>query len=124
MFDGLPVWAAFAGLFVIVLLRANATYWVGRGLRAGAGRTRLAGRLDGRAVRRAEALMARWGVAAVPLSFLTLGVQTAVNVAAGAMRMPLRHYLPAVVVGAALWATVYSALGGIVVTAVRGLFPA
>lgn len=34
----------------------------------------------------------------VALSFLTVGFQTLVNLAAGAARMPLRRYLPAMVV--------------------------
>jgi membrane protein DedA with SNARE-associated domain len=45
------------------------------------------------------------------LSFLTIGLQTAVNLAAGAARMPLRRYLPAATVGSALWALLYATIG-------------
>ena len=53
----------------------------------------------------------RWGVLAVPLSFLTIGVQTFVQLSAGVTRMPLRLYLPAVAVGCAMWAAVYATVG-------------
>lgn len=109
--DGWPVWAVFAAFFVIALLRTNATYWAGRGLRAGGARSRLGERLDTRAVARTEELVDRWGAPVVTLSFLTVGVQTLVNAAAGALRMPLRHYVPATVVGSLLWATLYTSVG-------------
>ena len=49
-------------------------------------------------------MVARWGAPVVTLSFLTVGIQTLVNLAAGVMRMPLRRYIPALTVGAILWA--------------------
>ncbi|MGZ8737859.1 MAG: hypothetical protein ACXWW7_11900 [Nocardioides sp.] len=45
------------------------------------------------------------------LSFLTVGVQSAVNASAGVLRMPLRFYLPGLAVGALLWAGIYLAVG-------------
>ncbi|MDO5711498.1 MAG: VTT domain-containing protein [Micrococcales bacterium] len=107
----LPVAAAFAALFAIVMLRANATYWIGRGLRAGAAHSRLGVGFVGRSTPRAERLVASWGPGAVTLSFLTIGLQTAINAGAGAVRMPMHRYLPAVVLGSLIWATIYSALG-------------
>ncbi len=107
----LPLPTAIALLWCVAMLRANATYWVGRGLIAGGRHTGLQQRLDGPAIRRGERLVARWGVLAVPLSFLTIGVQTAVNAAAGVARMPLRRYLPAVAVGALAWALLYATVG-------------
>lgn len=117
----LPLAAAFATLFVIVMIRANATYWIARGVRAGAGKSRFRLRLDREAMPRAERLVARWGAGAVALSFATIGLQTAINATAGAMRMPLRRYLPAVVVGSLIWATIYSALGTAIVVALRSV---
>lgn len=121
MFEGQPFWLAFAGFFVIAMLRANATYWIGRAARSGVGR-RTAGaaepvgeRPQGRArLARAEHLVSRYGGPAVALSFLTVGVQTAINASAGALRMPLRRYLPAVTVGALIWATLYATIGAAV----------
>jgi membrane protein DedA with SNARE-associated domain len=55
--------------------------------------------------------VARWGAPVVTLSFLTVGIQTLVNLAAGVMRMPLRRYLPALTIGAILWAFLYATMG-------------
>ena len=107
-----PFAVAFGSLFVIVMLRANATYWLGRGaLRGGTLSRRFAHRLAGPTMQRARRFSARCGVVAVPLSFLTVGVQTAINFSAGFTLMPLRRYLPAVTVGSVLWALLYSTVG-------------
>lgn len=115
----LPLATAYGILFAIVMARANATYWVARGLRTGADRTRASRLIRHGRVVAAEAFVQRWGAAAVPLSFFTVGLQTAVNATAGAIRMPLRRYLPAVIIGSLIWATIYSALGAFLVAAVR-----
>jgi membrane protein DedA with SNARE-associated domain len=107
----LPLLEAVGFLFVVAMLRANATYWVGRGVLGGVARTRFAHRLDGPTMQRAERFMTRWGVFAVPLSFLTIGIQSAVNATAGLTRVPLVRYLPAVTVGALIWAVVYATVG-------------
>lgn len=108
----LPFAIAFATLFVIVMLRANATYWLGRGaLRGGKLSAKFAGYVDGRHMQRARRIAARYGVIAVPLSFLTIGIQTAINFSAGFTLMPLRRYLPAVTVGCLAWALLYSTVG-------------
>lgn len=109
--EGWPVWAVFAAFWVIAMLRSNGTYWAGRGLRAGGARTRMADRLDRPAVHRTETLVTRWGAPAVAVSFLTVGVQTLINAAAGALRMPLSRYVPATMVGSLLWATLYTSVG-------------
>ena len=91
-----------------------ATYWVGRGAVAGWRRYRGA---HGELTRRAEALLRSLGPLAVTLSYLTIGIQTAVHLTAGVMRMPLRFYLPAAVVGSAAWAALYATIGLAVVQA-------
>src|SRR5699024_11714057 len=101
----------FAGLFVIVMLRANATYWLGRGAAAGTRRLRPTEGRRAPAWQRARRLVNRWGPIAVVLCFLTIGIQTAVNAIAGVSRMPLRRYLPAVTLGSIIWATVYATVG-------------
>lgn len=119
----LPFALAFGILFVIVMLRANATYWLGRAAESGGRRSqRLQKRLDGKTMERARAIMATWGVAAVPLSFLTIGLQTAINFSAGAMRMPIRRYLPAVTVGSVIWATIYATAGTVLFTVIWNAF--
>jgi membrane protein DedA with SNARE-associated domain len=105
---GWPYPVAFATLFVVVLVRAGGTYALGRGAQAGAGRTRLARLTRRPGYRRAEQLVARWGAPVVTASFLTVGVQTLVNLAAGLARMPLRRYVPALAAGGAIWAFIYA----------------
>lgn len=114
------MWAVFGAFFVIAMLRSNATYWAGRGLRAGGARTGIARHLDRPAVIRTEAFVDRWGAPVVALSFLTVGVQTLINAAAGALRMPLSRYVPATVVGSLLWATLYTSAGVALWEAITG----
>lgn len=104
-----PVAALFLFLTVVAFGRAGATYALARGARSVGGRhTSL---LERPVVLRAERALARYGPPAVTLCFLTVGVQTAVNAAAGSVRMPLRRYLPALALGALVWAAVYVSVG-------------
>lgn len=122
--DDWPVWAAFALFFAGAFVRGAATYAVGRGLRrAGDSREGMARHLDRPTMRRAESWIGRWGAPVVSLGFLTVGVQTAINATAGLLNMPLRRYVPALVVGAAIWATVYVTVGMAVVEAALGRVP-
>lgn len=111
----LPFWQAFAALFLIVMARSNATYWVGRGAIAGWRARRPRPDREGR--ERAEQLIRRWGPVAVALSYLTIGVQTTIHLTAGLLRMPMVAYLPGAVVGSAMWATIYATIGLAVVEA-------
>lgn len=106
-----PYLVVVAALFVIVMLRANGTYWLGRGMTAGAEHTRLAKLLRSKHYANATRWLNRWGAPAISLSFLTIGIQTVINLAAGVTRMPLRRYLPAVAVGGLLWAFLYGTVG-------------
>lgn len=112
-----PVLPLYFFLVVVALGRGGATYVVGRGARGAASRR---WRLDSRWVVRGEDVVRRFGPPAVTLCFLTVGVQTAVNLAAGTLRMPLRRYLPALLLGALLWAAVYLSVGVAVVEAFWG----
>lgn len=118
IFEGWPLPAAIGVLYVIVLLRAGGTYALGRGSRAGVRRMlERRGRLAPQFAR-AEAVIERYGAPVVALSFLTVGFQTAVNLAAGVLRMPLVKYLPALAIGGAMWATLYGVLGLATVNAI------
>lgn len=100
-----------AALFCIVLTRSNATYWVGRLIARGASRTRASRWMETPGYRRAAARLNTWGAPVVAASFLTIGVQTVINLAAGANRMPLIRYIPATVVGSTAWAFLYGSVG-------------
>jgi membrane protein DedA with SNARE-associated domain len=117
---GRPFWAVLAVLWTGAFARGTGTYWVGRGVRAGGARTRWAHHLDRPGVARAERWVRRLGPPAVTLGFLTVGVQTAINASAGMLRMPLRRFLPAVALGALLWALLYATVGLAVVDAWLG----
>lgn len=113
--DGFPFAAVVGALFVIVLLRAQGTYWLGRGIAAGTVRSplgrRLGARLSGPGFGRAVALLHRWGPVAVTLSFFTVGVQTMINGAAGLTRMPYLRYTLAMIPGCVAWAFIYATVG-------------
>jgi membrane protein DedA with SNARE-associated domain len=100
-----------AALFVIVMFRANATFWLGRLGSAGIRRTRMAKLMDSPGYVRASERIDSYGPPVITLSFLTIGFQTLANLAAGATGMKLRHYLPAVAIGAVAWALLYATLG-------------
>jgi membrane protein DedA with SNARE-associated domain len=108
---GWPYPVAVAALFVVVMLRAGATYAIGRAAQEGVRRSRLARVMAKPRFARMQQLVERWGAPVVALSFLTVGIQTLVNLAAGVMRMPLRRYLPALTLGAILWAFLYATVG-------------
>lgn len=118
--DDWPVWVVLVVLWCGAFARGAVTYWAGRGVRAGGAHTRWARHLDRPVVARAEGWVRRFGPPAVALGFLTVGIQTAINAAAGMLRMPLRRFLPAVAVGALLWAVLYTTVGLAVVDAWLG----
>lgn len=108
------VWA-WLTLFAIVVVRAGATYGIGRLIAAGAARR---GEPEPR-VRRAMDRVDQWGPPAVTLSFLTVGAQTVINLAAGLCRMTMPRYLLGLLPGAALWATIWAFVGLGVIELVR-----
>lgn len=119
---GWPYPLTVAALFVIVVLRAGATYGLGRAAEAGARRTRAAKMMNRPGFERARRLVLRWGAPLVTFSFLTVGFQTLVNLAAGLTRMPVRRYVPALVLGSLLWAFLYATVGFATVTGWRRLY--
>lgn len=120
MFDGWPFGWVFLVFFAGAMMRANATYWLGRGARRGSERVGALRRMDGPVLRRAEALVRRWGAPVVAVGFLTVGVQTAVNLAAGVLRMPVPRFQIAAAVGSLAWAAIYATVGFAVVQAWLG----
>lgn len=120
--EGFPYWAVYVAAFCLVMARAQATYWLGRGVARGMGGTRVALLLTSpRAVQVIDRIH-RWGPPAVTVSFLTVGVQTVVNLAAGYLRMPFGRYLVALFFGCLIWAAVWTTVGTAVVYAAILLF--
>lgn len=75
--------------------RAQGTYWLGRGAArgalAGAGKDGVRGSIarwfNGPTPKRGAKLLDTWGLIIIPLCFLTVGIQTAVNAGAGLVSM-------------------------------------
>ena len=116
--DGPWIWVWLA-LYFIVFCRAGGTYLVGRAVRNGVARVGSIQRvLTSASYLRAERVLDRWGPPAVAVSFLTIGFQTAINLASGVIRMRWYRYLPALLIGCALWATIYTTIGSVSIAAV------
>lgn len=116
--DGPWIWVWLA-LFFIVFCRAGGTYLIGRAVRSGVSRIRAVQKVMHSAIyQRAERTLDRWGPPAVSISFLTVGFQTAVNLAAGVIRMQWYRYVPALLIGGALWATIYTTVGRVSLIAI------
>lgn len=98
-------------LFIVVTLRAQATYWLGRTVPAAANRKRNQGAVArwflGPTPRKGAAILERWGLIVIPLCFLTVGLQTAVIAGAGLVQMSWRRFTLAMIPGAVLWALLY-----------------
>lgn len=122
LFAGWPYPVAVGVLTLIAFARGGATHVLGRAAASGAQRTRAARWLSSPGFTRAGAALNRWGPPVVSGSFLTVGFQTLVNLASGVTRMPLRRYLPALLLGAALWGLLYASVGFVAVSAWSALF--
>ncbi|WP_265522057.1 hypothetical protein [Oerskovia flava] len=118
--DGAPFGALFAFFFAVVFFRTQATYWVARLVTVWTlDRTRpvrpwvarVHRWLSGASAARGVETIRRWGLLAVPASFLATGTKTVVNAAAGIVRMPFGRYLMAMLVGCTLHATIYATVG-------------
>lgn len=108
----LPLFVVWLIMYAVIIFRAGGTYLLGRLARRGVSRIQRVERImqSGR-YQHAEQLLRRYGAAAVAVSFLLIGVQTVVNLAAGSIGMSLRRYLPALGLGGAVWALIYSTVG-------------
>ena len=67
--------------------------------------------LQGERVAAKAVKLNKYGSPLVTASFLFVGTKSIVNAAAGLSRMRLRYYLPALGVGAIIYATIYTTIG-------------
>lgn len=109
--EGRPFAVTVLVLFLIVLARAQATYWAGRGAMSRALHTALGRRLTGPRMTRAIARLHRWGLPLITVSFVTVGFQTVINAAAGVTRMHWGRYTAAMLPGCVAWALIYATVG-------------
>lgn len=120
------LWVYFIFLFFVVLIRAQMFYWIGRIgaqllARGTLGKTGFAGWVN-RFLQRAEIkegtdAIDKWGLAIIPLSFLTIGFQTFVNTGAGVMRLRWPVYTISALPGYVIWALFYAYLNAAVIGA-------
>lgn len=115
-----PFGLAVAFLFLIGMLRGQATYWVARSVteqtlrrtRPSLGwRARVHGWLSSDTMGRGRDAVQRYGVLAVPLCYLTVGLQTVVLASAGVLRMRWLRFTLAQSPGALVWGLIYSTIG-------------
>ncbi|MGO0575902.1 DedA family protein [Ornithinimicrobium panacihumi] len=120
MFNGYPFGLALAFLFCIAMLRGQATYWIARYVTeqtlkrtrpAEGWQARVHGWLSSNAVDRGRDAVQRCGIFAVPLAYLTVGIQTVVLASAGVIRMRWLRFTLAQSLGALAWGLIYSTIG-------------
>ena len=105
------------------IVRTSIVYALGAlAAEGGARLDRIRKAMDSPLYRKARRLINRWGVIAVPLCFLTVGLQTAVIITTGFTKMPLRRWVPAMLVGTLMWACIYTTIGFAILAAL-GLEP-
>lgn len=122
-FDALPIEVALAFMWVVGIVRTSIVYALGTlAAEGGARLDRIRKAMDSPLYRKARRLINRWGVIAVPLCFLTVGLQTAVIITTGFTKMPLRRWVPAMLVGTFMWACIYTTIGFAILAAL-GLEP-
>ncbi|GAB3939482.1 DedA family protein [Corynebacterium tapiri] len=118
--NGYPFWAAWGLLFVVGFLRGQATYGLARlAVGSAVGRKsqgpkwwqRTAEWLQAEGNSRGRQILHRVGPLAVSLCYLTVGLQTAILVAAGLTMMRYSVFTIAQLPGVAAWATIYSTIG-------------
>lgn len=110
-------------MWVVGIVRTSIVYALGAlAAEGGARLDRIRKAMDSPLYRKARRLINRWGVVAVPLCFLTVGLQTAVIITTGFTKMPLRRWVPAMLVGTLMWACIYTTIGFAILAAL-GLEP-
>ena len=110
-------------MWMVGIVRTSIVYALGAlAAEGGARLDRIRKAMDSPLYRKARRLINRWGVIAVPLCFLTVGLQTAVIITTGFTKMPLRRWVPAMLLGTFIWACVYTTIGFAILAAL-GLEP-
>ncbi|WP_156802506.1 DedA family protein [Corynebacterium lubricantis] len=116
---GYPFWAVWLFLYFGATIRGQATYWIGRGVVTGATRTkrgpawwqRTRDRLAEAETSAGHKAIERVGIVAIPFAYVTVGLQSAIILAAGLLQISWRKFSLAQIPGAVAWATIYSTIG-------------
>lgn len=117
--DG-PFWLVFLALFLGAMARGQMMYWAGRIVTeqtlqrtkpTGGWQLKVHAWLQGGGADAGIRAIRRWGLAIVPVGYLTVGFQSMVQVGAGVLRIRLVWYVLAQIPGALAWALIYSTIG-------------
>lgn len=109
----LPLWLATLFLFVVVFFRAQCTFWLGKLSHHGILKTKWGQRLEKNSETSSGMIaIQKMGWPIIPLSFLTVGFQTAVQFGAGLLNWSWYKYTLAAIPGYLVWGFIY-ALGGL-----------
>ena len=133
MIADFPFWGAWVFMFILGTLRGQGTYWIGRGASSAATHigsdndtqskwAKIKAWLNSDKTKTGRTLIHKAGVVAVPLSYLTVGLQTAVLAGAGLVRIQWWKFTLAQIPGAMAWATIYSGVGLAGWSAIMALF--
>lgn len=118
--DDWPVAAVYSFMFALAMARGQALYWIGRVITEQTLRrthpregwqARAHAWLTGGGIDPGIVALRRWGLIAVPLSYLTIGFQSMIQAAAGVLRIEAWRYTVAQVPGALVWAGIYTTFG-------------
>ncbi len=118
--EDLPFGVVFAALAVGAMCRGQIMYWLGRvateqtlarthptgGWRARTHRWLSAGGADAGIV-----AIRRWGLIAIPFSYVTIGLQSMIQAGAGVLRIEWWKYTLAQIPGALAWGAIYATFG-------------
>lgn len=116
--DGLNLVSAIAFFWAVGIVRTSLVFTAGWLAASGGERWKRVRSVFSHPVYlKAQAVVNKWGVLAVPVCFLTVGFQTAVILTTGFTQMPLIRWIPAMLLGTLLWGTIYGTVGMAVVWA-------
>lgn len=104
-------------MFFVSIVKSQAVYGMGRAVPAAVSRWGTNNEtlakwdkwLQGPQVKRGAQILERWGIIVIPLSFLTVGIQTLVLAAAGVTRMRWWIFTVASLPGCVAWGVIYGA---------------
>lgn len=108
----LPLWQATLFLFIVVFFRAQMTFGLGKIIHMGILKTKWGKKAEKSEENRAGMLaLQKYGWPVIPLSFLTVGFQTVVQLAAGMLDWKWSKYTLVALPGYLAWGFVYAAGG-------------
>lgn len=110
----LPLWQATVFLFIVVFFRAQMTFWLGKLMHKGFIKSRIKKNKDHHLEEKKAGILAleKYGWPVIPLSFLTVGFQTFVQLAAGLLNWNWFKYTLVAIPGYLAWGFIY-AFGGL-----------